>query len=135
MIEKFDFEARMALFQAAHNARASGAAQMSLMMLAAAFASAPSVATAVLDHDALLRELGAPPASDVDFGTMPGGMFGVPLDEQTKPVWAALERELASAADESVTPARVLLAFSAADAELRAILDRNDLTEDVLREM
>ncbi|HKO58731.1 MAG TPA: hypothetical protein VJ276_22890 [Thermoanaerobaculia bacterium] len=123
----------MALFQAAHHARASGAAMLSLPMVAAAFASAPSVATAVLDHDALLRDLGAQPASEVDFGTMPGGFFGIPLDERAKNAFAALERDVASAAAESVRPSRVLLAFAAVDAELRAILDRNDLTEDVLR--
>jgi hypothetical protein len=134
VIGKLDFEARMAFMQAGMNARAFGDPKVSLPMMAAAFASAPSIATAVLDLDALLRDLGARPVSEVDFGTNPGG-FVVPLDERAASAFTALELEIASEAEESVRPARVLLALAAADPDLQAILDRNDLTEDVLRAM
>jgi hypothetical protein len=135
LFEKLDFEARLAFAQAGYDARASGATELSLPVLTAAIVSSPSVATAVLDHDALLDDLGARRGPPIDFGTMPGGAFLAPLDQRAKRAFAALEQDTALAAPESIGPARVLLAFAAADAELRAILDRNDLTEEVLRKM
>ena len=121
----------MAFAQAGMNARAFGEA-VSLATLAAAFVSAPSVATAVLDLDALLDDLGARPISAIDFGTMPGGMFGAPLDERAASAWTAVEREVAAEPDESVRPARVLRIFADADPDLQAILERHDLTRETL---
>jgi len=131
LFEKLNTEARMAFAQA--TAQSAGAPERLLSLLAAALVSTPSVATAVLDVDALLHDLGAP-SGEIDFGTMPGFTTSR-LSGPTLAAYNSLEHDVATAAEESVPPARVLLALAEADANLRAILARNDLPEDVLREL